>query len=485
MGKSIEDILRQQAAQRQAQQAAQQNQERSINEQRERSRQDWRNRMRMFEAAAGPAAASSAAAGAGGTNKRNFGWAAVFGLDTIKNDNVEPQSVTADTDGNVYTLSKVTDNSSPVIVRKISADGALVWSSAFINLDATFTPARIRYNGGYLFAIYNDGIQKIDPSDGSEVWGWWADSSASNNSFTSIGFLSDGKIATLSNFISEGDTFLVTLWEEDFEANTITKFSEHELYVFIEAGMDDLYSNADMVVDADDNLILPLNYNPNGGGYGTLVVKWSTADNEPVWQYNIWEDYFDEVDQDCTGLGTDADGNIYVNGYGAGLTKLSPAGELIWARLINKELYGLGVKSDGESYMYGSDGGKLYLVKFSADGDLLWVNGVSSSYSVNNGGWIQDAASMMQVYDDRLYFVATQNTTQNEIIFNTNGNFGKGQCGFLNFTDAIDDITVTGATPLNDAIGLSYYPTDYLVSGTASFVTDLASQELTKITLRG
>jgi hypothetical protein len=49
-GKSIEDILRQQAAQRQAQIQQQQAQERALNEQRERQRQDYLQRMRMFEA---------------------------------------------------------------------------------------------------------------------------------------------------------------------------------------------------------------------------------------------------------------------------------------------------------------------------------------------------------------------------------------------------------------------------------------------------
>jgi hypothetical protein len=49
-GKSIDDILRQQVAQRQAQIQAQQAQERALNEQRERQRQDYLQRSRMFEA---------------------------------------------------------------------------------------------------------------------------------------------------------------------------------------------------------------------------------------------------------------------------------------------------------------------------------------------------------------------------------------------------------------------------------------------------
>jgi hypothetical protein len=66
-GKSIEDILRQQAAQRQAQIQQQQAQERALNEQRERQRQDYLQRMRMFEALnnINPSAAAVAAGGRG------------------------------------------------------------------------------------------------------------------------------------------------------------------------------------------------------------------------------------------------------------------------------------------------------------------------------------------------------------------------------------------------------------------------------------
>ena len=64
-GKSIDDILRQQAAQRQAQIQQQQAKERALNEQRERQRQDYLQRMRMFEALSNisPSAAASAAGG--------------------------------------------------------------------------------------------------------------------------------------------------------------------------------------------------------------------------------------------------------------------------------------------------------------------------------------------------------------------------------------------------------------------------------------
>ena len=72
-GKSIEDILRQQAAQRQAQIQQQQAQERALYEQRERQRQDYLQRMRMFEAlnSINPSV-SAAAAGGRSTSVQEF-----------------------------------------------------------------------------------------------------------------------------------------------------------------------------------------------------------------------------------------------------------------------------------------------------------------------------------------------------------------------------------------------------------------------------
>jgi len=66
MSKSIDDILRQQAAQRQERIQAQQAQERVVNEQRERARQEYLQRMRLNERVFNPSAAASSPVVAGG-----------------------------------------------------------------------------------------------------------------------------------------------------------------------------------------------------------------------------------------------------------------------------------------------------------------------------------------------------------------------------------------------------------------------------------
>jgi hypothetical protein len=66
-GKSIDDILRQQAAQRQAQIQQQQAQERALNEQRERQRQEHIQRQRMYEKLSNFNPSAAAASSAGGS----------------------------------------------------------------------------------------------------------------------------------------------------------------------------------------------------------------------------------------------------------------------------------------------------------------------------------------------------------------------------------------------------------------------------------
>ena len=78
-GKSIDDILRQQAAQRQAQIQQQQAQERALNEQRERQRQEHLQRQRMFEKLSNLSPSAAAAASSAGGSRRVSDFPEVFG----------------------------------------------------------------------------------------------------------------------------------------------------------------------------------------------------------------------------------------------------------------------------------------------------------------------------------------------------------------------------------------------------------------------
>lgn len=435
-------------------------------------------------------AAAGAAAGGSGNRNINSSWVLLFDEDTLADRNTYPQSIAADTSGNVYSLSIVDEPGGSVVIRKMSASGEIVWISPFYNGDGNYDTSRLRFNevDGFLYALYEGGIQKIDPQTGEGVLEWWGVNG--NNYFVSLGFLSDGRLATLSNFSSEGDTFLLVIWSEDIESGTLQIDKEHELYLFAEGGISNVYVNADIIVVSEDNLILPLNFEMPDGGYGTCLVKWNTTDDDVIWQFNIFQDDFGGDDQDSTGIGMDESGNIYVNGYGTGLTKISPSGELVWSRSINPVLYGLGVFSNGDIYMYGDndDSGNLVLLKFSEDGEYQWAVRISSATdSLEDGGWYSDANSSVQVVDDKLYFVGISSLSGylRELIFKTGGELITGVFSEFTFTDVTDEFSPQVVTPNNGveptANGNS---SSYLVLyDTNSFETTTVSQEYEKITL--
>lgn len=437
---------------------------------------------------------SSAAAGAGaggsGSIDISSSWVLLFNEDTLADRNTYPQSIAADSSGNVYSLSIVDEPAGSVVIRKITSSGKIVWISSFYNGDGNYDTSRLRFNevDGFLYALYEGGIQKIDPQTGEGVLEWWAVNG--NNYFVSLGFLSDGRLATLSNFSSEGDSFLLVIWSEDIESGTLQIDKEHELYLFSEGGVSGVQVNADIIVVSQDNLILPLNFEMSSGGYGTCLVKWNTTDDDVIWQFNIFEDDFGGNDQDSSGIGMDELGNIYVNGYGTGLTKISSSGELVWSRSINPVLYGLGVFSNGDIYMYGddNDSGNLILLKFSEDGEYQWAVRISSATdNLEDGGWYSDANSSVQVVDDKLYFVGISSLSGylRELIFKTGGELITGIFSEFTFTDVTDEFSPQVVNPNNGveptANGLS---TSYLVLyETNSFETSSVSQEYEKINL--
>lgn len=91
MGKSIDDILRQQETQRQARVQQEQAQQRVLNEQRQRQRQEHIERMRLYESSTFNSASSAAGAGGGKKNNVVSGW-----LDAALNSmNVRYEEVTS------------------------------------------------------------------------------------------------------------------------------------------------------------------------------------------------------------------------------------------------------------------------------------------------------------------------------------------------------------------------------------------------------
>jgi hypothetical protein len=127
-GRSIDDILRQQAAQRQAQMQQQQAQERAIYEQRERARQDYLQRIRMFEKLSNtnPAAASAAAGAGGHATKPVINGHAEFVL--FKTSDLDNwQYVILD-----YLAETISDIKDTGIIKSLSTNISIVENTGFV-----------------------------------------------------------------------------------------------------------------------------------------------------------------------------------------------------------------------------------------------------------------------------------------------------------------------------------------------------------------
>lgn len=406
-------------------------------------------------------------------------WALTFSVDQETGSPVYPQSVTADSDGNSYSLSIVDEPNGVVIVRKISLAGEIVWQSFFFNPDANYDPSRIKFNNvnGYLYALYSGGIQKIDPETGAEVTSYWINPEIDQR-LVSLGILSDGRLATLGDVNYETNHFTVAIWSEDVESGSIIKTNEWEIGINVGRNQ---YVNADLAIDYDDNIVIPLDYYDDE--YGTLVIKWDPINGEPIWQCNVNGRYFDGNDQDGTGFAMDAAGNFYLNGYGRGITKINSEGVVQWARYQETdELYGLGVNSDGNAFIYGSNYSDdvLKILKFATDGSLSWAMQIASSnplYGSEGGGWYDHANSMAQIINDQLYLVGSvQEDNEKELIIKLNGELITGTFGDFIFTEVTSDYSPINTTPVNDELSIYYGETNYLTQAPIGFESAVASQ---------
>jgi len=413
-------------------------------------------------------------------------YALIFGADNESGLYTYPQSVTADTSG-VYSLSRLDGQSNVIVVRKLSGS-QILWTTSLDSL-ADHSPSRIRINpvDGYLYVLVASGIIKISPDNGNVAWSYYDQNGGINNLFYSIGFKSNGDLITVSsgNAPFAANKIIIATWR-GFSISAV-KLSEHEISL---AGPRELYINADILVDSSDNVIIPIDYYSNG--YGTMVVKWNTSSASVIWQYNIYESYYDDQDQDCTACGMDDLGNIYINGYGRGLTKLSPDGNLIWARLINRYMPGMGVFSNGDCIMYGDPGNDLSLVKINAQGAIEWATVITSTHDLDNGGWYLSANSMAQVVNNRLYLVAGYTVYgEHELIINLGSNQDLGTYSAidglntldLTFTDNASDLSIETVTPVNDHISITHVPSTNLVEAMINPIIVTTSQTVTKISI--
>lgn len=411
----------------------------------------------------------------------NQSCALLFSKDSISDSNTYPQSVTAD-DNAQYTLSPFNSQSNVVIIRKIRGDN-IIWSTALTS-DGNNIPNRIKINpvDGKLYVIVIGGMFKIDPEDGSVIWSYFNLNQTVEHSFISLGFKTNGDLVTLGTAnIDDNHAFLLATWSR----TDATKISEHYLNLVEPTNT---YIQGEIFVDKENNVIMPLDYYTND--YGTLLVKWSLTTNQVVWQFNIFASYFNGYDQDCVSSGIDSQGNVYVNGYGRGLTKISKDGQLVWARLVDRYLPGLGVFANGDCILYGDGNDDLLITKISYDGSYEWSTSIVPNTHIQSGGWVFDANSKAQVINDNLYLMAQYDAdgTQELILKLGSDQFGGTvhqdialSTFELIFNDATDSITVEVVEPSNDNLTLNHQSTNYLAQAQINPQLVAVVQTLTRI----
>ena len=243
-GKSIDDILRQQAAQRQAQMQQQQAKERALNEQRERQRQDYLQRMRMFEALSNinPSAAAAAAGGRGSKPTIN-GHAELILFSTSDLDNWQYVIL----DYLAETISDIKDtgiiNTSGTSVYIIENTGFIIRFDddiLFINDNAEIvesvsraTEYTTRRNKEYFFILFDDGSLKR--FDGKKVNNYTGIPMGESNNSTYLTKNSSLVIKTLDSnddvnvYVWNPTIGVVSLWSGS-DANGARRFNGIETY---------------------------------------------------------------------------------------------------------------------------------------------------------------------------------------------------------------------------------------------------------------
>lgn len=417
-------------------------------------------------------------AGSGGS-RTNF--AALFSL--YEGLTTYAQSATSDVAGNIYTLSSVqTEGDKNNVLRKITSAGVIVWEMIVesSDQDSDITPSRIRLSpDGFLYVIVEAGISKHSTQDGTLLWEYLVNTSVTTTSMISLAFLSDGTPVTLSNYEDEfnADTSLLCTWNK----TTGAKLTEKQF----DLGLSDQYVNADIVIDAEDNVVMALDY--DDGGYGTVIIKWNLAEDTEVWRYDIYEDDYDGNDQDVTGLGMDQEGNIYANGYGNGLTKLNSDGELVWA-IVEENTYlpGLAVSPVGDCYMFGEDSDELQVTKISSDGDLQWSYRITAEDDLDDTGWDSGAVSAAQWSNGKMYLMArydwADDSPEQELILKVGDQQISGVYGPFTFTQYTETITTVEPTDAGHTAAAT--DTDILVDSGATlntFYTNLITVEITNL----
>ncbi|MBC8374570.1 MAG: T9SS type A sorting domain-containing protein [FCB group bacterium] len=371
------------------------------------------------------------------------------------NDWVQPSALAVDANANVYVTGHAFENDSLISYStvKYSSDGIEAWVAAYSTSENSWTqPTAMALDADaniYVTGITSDSLLKYSTikysPDGTEIW--VAENSDPGNNW-------EGPVGLAVDAI--GNVFVTsTAQDANGHSNSVTtKYSAegNELLIIRYARKYSWDNISDLVLDTDGNIYVTgrsegaegnqdyatvkyfpdgneawtARYNGPGNGFdwpqalvvdllGNVIVtgrspgssddndyatiKYSPDGNE-VWvaRYNGQGN----DDDNATALTVDAQGNIFVTGYGYGLAgnedyatiKYSPEGDEIWVAGYNgtgdDRDVAFSLTTDSEGYVYvtgyskGLDSNSDYLtIKYTPDGTELWV----ARYNGPGNGW--------------------------------------------------------------------------------------------------
>lgn len=407
-GKSIDDILRQQMAQRQAQIQQQQAQERALNEQRERQRQEHIQRQRMYEKLSNFSPSAAAASSAGGSRNQAVstinGHAEFILFKTSDLDNW--QYVILD-----YLAETISDIKDTGIVKSSSNNIYMIENTGWV----------IEFNNDVLFI--NDNAEIIDTVSKVDKWSSWnkrtfyliyftdgtvkyfdgkvvttytglpISSIITDTGFTKNGYLAlttqDSDVATV--YVWNPSNGLIQIWTgpDQFSAgdrwNSMNVSESADFFtvgIFNDTAPDTwktiLVFNEDGTSKSDLDLLPVYSVSRVNSGFpqffGTNKMEWKFTGPTSSWNFSIYDGDTDtwRSSTHAKGSNYNTDQGFYQNHYdGSQYTSL---GDSIFRLLYD------------ESAGYPGASGSAYNIDLYRHLDIVWsVDGSTySSYTVNN-----------------------------------------------------------------------------------------------------
>lgn len=288
-------------------------------------------------------------------------------------------------------------NSAKILVVKVNSSGDLIWKKEFGNVGANLGNSAIETSDAYIIVgslNQNSTIIKLNKSNGSEIW---------SNTHNNGGSNSYEHLAEIPNGY-------VTVGYKNAEDNSNTFFTEGQgLMTFL---------------DTDGNKISEKNINSQmAQGYriknigNELIISGLTEDAQDYSLIKtnlsgniIWHSIFGGNNADhCFAMDVGNDGSIFLSGHTLSGTqnwdtytmKIDASGNQLWemkkgnprgfdANFIHDEVWDLKATPDGgciiiagtgDEYSYSAECGdsgdlsdiwKVYLIKFSATGEIEW-----------------------------------------------------------------------------------------------------------------